>query len=212
MLTGPLYCVHAIPLGLFVWRQAYQAVPPSPELRHRSKPSNRRNFGVPVSKAECRRSVWQNWLRVVILKVQAENFRHPSGLDSVSNSIKSKIHDIVAVFLRHGADPTASICISRHCDGGACKLEPLESVLATVTLQDRLSQLQSSRIRYSTRFNQRVVRHDRMLRAMRSWTASRKTRSSSDKHLDWQESCEFLSGFIFNLGGFSCDCSVICKK
>lgn len=170
-----------------------------------------RRFGVPMARHDCRHSVWQSWLRAVSLKIKSEKLRHPAGFDSVSNNIKKAVGDIVPIFLRHGADPTCLICVSTRYDCEDCRLEPLESVLATITSQDRLGQLQALRIAYATSFNQRIARSDRMLRAMRSWTASRRVSSSSDTHRDQEDSLAFLSGFVQNVGGFSCDCPSRCR-
>lgn len=172
------------------------------------------DFGVPMAKPECRGSVWQNWLRAVSLQIEEKTSRRPDGFDSISDSIKNKVGDIVAVFLRHGADPNCLICISNRYHMKDCRLEPLESVLATITSQDRLGQLQALRIAYATRFDQRIARSDRMLRAMRSWTswtASTRAASSSDTREGPQGSLAFLSGFARNVGGFPCNCPSKCR-
>jgi hypothetical protein len=178
---------------------------------------NYETFGQPRWRApdrSCRRSVWQNWLRVVYLelcKKEASELKHPAKIGNFSNHVKNTISDFVTVFMQYGADPTCSICISSHLDVEDCKLESLESVLPIITLHDRLSQVQTLRIMYSMRFNRRVARHDHMRRAMRSWTASKRTLYSMNDYYSQLDLCAFLSGFVQNIGGFWCDCSSCCN-
>jgi hypothetical protein len=163
---------------------------------------------------DVRRSIWQTWLSAVWDKLhteEAEKRKHLTGFDGL-NRAKQNINDLVAVFLQHGADPSCFICIVRHCDRKDCRLEPLESVLATITSHNHLSQLQALRSTYLTRSNQRATRFDRMFRAMRSWTASKRTAYSSDKSECQLDSAAFLFGFVRNVGGFLCDCSSECKR
>ena len=163
----------------------------------------------------CRRSVWQTWLREVWLELQyqeAEKRKHPTGFGSDLNHVKNKVSDLVAVFLRHGADPTCSVCVSRHHDGEACKLVPLESILASTTSQDTLVQLQALRSMHLTGVYWRTSRQEYVLRAMRSWTASKKTGCDFGVYDDEEDSRAFLFGIVRNIGGFTCDCSSECAR
>jgi hypothetical protein len=168
-----------------------------------------------ASKCDAKRSTWQSWLRLVWLKLsyrEAEERKHPIKFGSISNHAKNNISDMVAVLLRHGADPNCSVCISRHLDGGACKLESLENVLASITSKDRLRELQALRTKYSTHFDRRVVQYDHIRRAMRSWRASNRTIYSFSKHDElWDDYCIFISGLVQSVRGFLCDCSSQCQ-
>jgi hypothetical protein len=99
---------------------------------------------------KCRRSVWQSWLRAVYLDLETEQRMHPAGLGSMRNDARRNVRDLVAICLRHGADPDCFVCVSRYHSGGACRLETLESVLATITPQDSLSRLRALRTTYLT--------------------------------------------------------------
>lgn len=163
------------------------------------------NTWQPLGKDKCNRSIWQNWLRTAYLELEAEHLKHPVGFGSIWNHARHWISDSVALLLQYGADPTCSICVSRHHDGEACELESLENVLSAIIPQNGLSRLQALRTTCSTRFDRHVTRRNYMLRAMRSWTVSRTWYDSNSSYDQW-DSCAFLAGFVQNVGSFSCDC------
>jgi hypothetical protein len=154
------------------------------------------------------RTVWQSWLRAVWLELdhgEAENRRHPTVFGSILNHVKKNISDFVAVFLRHGADPTCSICVSLHLDGGFCKMETLDNILATITSPEGLSHFQTLRTTYLERSDRCVTKYDHMRRAMRSWKTSRRTPDDFSYYDDQDSKRDFLRGFVSNLGAPLCD-------
>lgn len=152
-------------------------------------------------------SMWQNWLRLVYLKLDSESGKCQQlpRFDKSTDKVKRKITDIVLVFLKHGADPTCTICISPYHEGMACRLMPIQTVLGRIVSYDITVEGQMSRAVRS--FHPRTTRRDCMLKAMRSWmgTASKECAngvgtSGMPEHLV----IDFVSDFIGNAFGGSC--------
>lgn len=144
LLNQLLYC------GLDVNQQHLE------DLTHHSRPH--------------RGSIWQNWLRLVYLKIKQEG-PGPFSLGDSLERFKRKISDIALAFLQNGADPTSTTCISFHISKETCPIKmPVEAVLKDITSYDVLGRAYASRNTES--FNLQLARRGCMIKAIKSWTVT----------------------------------------
>jgi hypothetical protein len=163
----------------------------------------------------CRRTVWQDWLRSVYLRLkrhdrQEQTLKTSTGASVSLQHVKRQVSDIIAALLRQGADPTCKLCISIHNDAQtACRLVTLADALNYIVSYDVLRRLQALRTVQSIFLKRSAVHRGYLLRKVRTWrTAQRKTESREEgTHPVYREdTSDALLALIDGLGIFCSAC------
>lgn len=135
---------------------------------------------------KCRITVWESYLVEVFRQLRALNRkegdskRHANASERVRR-FKNMVCDMIVLFLRFGADPGCSPCVSDHRDG-SCLRVSLPDILASIIPAERLTSTNNIRILTMVQFESGSSQRGQKFRAIKSLLMSERKRMAHSEN------------------------------